>query len=82
MLLAVGTPLGLLFLLVRFDPRVRSAEQLQRLTGLSLLATVPYYQTPQDRRRRQMQASLYGAAALAIVAAYLVSVWINLKGVA
>jgi polysaccharide chain length determinant protein (PEP-CTERM system associated) len=82
MLLAVGTPLGLLFLLVRFDPRLRSAEQLQRLTGLTLLATIPYYQTPQDRRRRQMQASLYGAAALAIVAAYLVSVWINLKGVA
>jgi hypothetical protein len=82
MLLAVGTPLGLLFLLVRFDPRVRSAEQLQRLTGVTLLATVPYYQTPQDRRRRHMQASLYGAAALAVMAAYLVSVWINLKGVA
>lgn len=80
--MAVGVPLGLLFLLVRFDPRVRSAEQLEQLTGLPMLATIPYYQAPQDRRRQQMQFVLLGAVAFAIVLAYLVSVWINLRAAA
>ncbi|OZB59516.1 MAG: hypothetical protein B7X39_11295 [Lysobacterales bacterium 14-68-21] len=80
--LAIGAPLTLLFLLVRFDPRVRSAEQLERLTGLTMLATVPYYQTPQDRRRQQVQSTMLGMVALGVVLAYLVSVWIKLKGAA
>lgn len=80
--LGLALPLGLLFGIARFDPRVRSAEQLERLTGLPTLATVPYYATPQDRRRRRL-GNLALLLILALVgAAYLVVFVLKLRGAA
>ena len=80
--LGLAVPFGLLFGVARFDPRVRSAEQLERLTGLQVLATVPYYATPEDKRREHAR-NLKLAAILAIVGlAYLILLMLKLKGAA
>lgn len=82
LMLGLALPFGLLFGIARFDPRVRSAEQLERLTGLPVLATVSYYATPRDRRRMQLR-NLVLVAMLAVVAvAYATLLVLKLKGVA
>jgi polysaccharide chain length determinant protein (PEP-CTERM system associated) len=80
--LGLALPLGLLFGIARFDPRVRSAEQLERLTGLPTLATVPYYATPQDRRRHRLANLLLMLIVAAVGAAYLVVFALKLRGAA
>lgn len=67
---AVAIPLGLLFLLVRFDPRVRSAKQLERPGGYPVLTVVPGYRTPRDRRRELMRMALSGSIIVAVILAY------------
>ncbi|SEJ03131.1 XrtA system polysaccharide chain length determinant [Frateuria terrea] len=80
MILALAVPFGLLFGIARYDPRIRSAEQLEHLTGVTTLATVPYYSTFQDRRRQVMQNGLLALIVLAVFTAYLVVFWLKLRG--
>jgi len=82
MALAFAVPLGLLFGVVRYDPRVRSAEQLERVTGLTMLAAVPYYATLHDRRRQAVQKGLLVLIVLGVFTAYLVVFWLKLRGMA
>lgn len=76
---AVAVPLGLLFLLVRFDPRVRSPMQLERNAGLPVLTVVPTYRTARDRRseivRVAMSASILFAVFLAFALVYGYKQW-------
>jgi polysaccharide chain length determinant protein (PEP-CTERM system associated) len=78
--LALAVPLALAFALVHFDPRLRSGEELERLTGLGVLAVVPYFPTPMDLRRQRVRNGLLGAVAVGVVLAYMLSVWINMRG--
>ena len=80
--LALAIPFGLLFALARLDPRVRSVEQLERYTGLMVLATVPFYSTPRDRRREQLRNVFLVATILAVVLIYLLLFGLKLKGMA
>jgi len=41
-LLGIAVPLAVLMAIVRLDPRVRSASQIERLVKVPLLATIPY----------------------------------------
>ena len=72
---AVLVPLGLLFLLVRFDPRVRSPGQIERQGNFPVLTVVPAYRTRRDRRREfgrmALSASIVGAVVLAYGLTYL-----------
>jgi polysaccharide chain length determinant protein (PEP-CTERM system associated) len=52
LLLAIAVPVGLLILRARFDPRIRSPRQIEKLGQLPLLAVIPSYFTPRDRRRQ------------------------------
>ena len=52
---AVALPLGLIFLLVRFDPRVRVARQIAQKTSTPLLTVIPTYLTPKERRRQSLR---------------------------
>lgn len=70
LLLAIAVPLGGLFLLVRFDPRARSAAQLESQTSLPMLTVIPAYRTAADRRREWVSTTLCGMAVLALVALY------------
>lgn len=67
---AAVVPFGLLFLFARFDPRVRSPRQLERLGGQAVLTVVPAYRTPRDRRREFMRMALSVSILFAVVLAY------------
>lgn len=67
---AAAIPLGLLFLLARFDPRVRSPRQIERQGNYPLLTTVPGYRTPRDRRREFLRMTLSASILGAVVVAY------------
>lgn len=82
LMLALAAPIGLLLALARFDPRVRSAEQLEQLTGFSTLATVPFYPSPQDRQRDAMRNTVVIALIGTVIVAYAVLLWLKLRGVA
>lgn len=75
LLAALAVPLGLLFLLVRFDPRVRAPGQIERQGNYPLLTVVPGYRTPRDRRREiartTLSASIVGAVFLAYGLVYV-----------
>jgi polysaccharide chain length determinant protein (PEP-CTERM system associated) len=66
LVLAVVLPLLVLFALVRLDPRVRTALQIEREAGLPVLGTMPAYLSAPQRQaaRRRMLAA---AAVLASV---------------
>lgn len=78
--LSVALPLGLLLALVWFDPRVRSVWQLEQAIGTPVLATIPFYPTPSDRRRDRMRNTIVGLIVIGVGAVYLIAVWIRLKG--
>src|SRR6201991_1039541 len=78
--LSLAIPFGLLFGVTRFDPRVRSVWQLEQGTGLTVLAAIPYYPTPRDRRRDRVRNSLLGFIVAGVAIVYLVVFWLRLKG--
>jgi polysaccharide chain length determinant protein (PEP-CTERM system associated) len=82
LLLALAIPVGLLVGIARFDPRVRSAEQLERLTGFTTLATVPFYPSPQDRRTENLRNTVLVLLVAAVMAAYLILFWLKMRGAA
>ena len=67
---AALVPLGLLFLLVRFDPRVRSPGQIERQGNYPVLTVVPAYRTKRDRRREFARMALSASILSAVVLAY------------
>ncbi|WP_426703006.1 XrtA system polysaccharide chain length determinant [Rhodanobacter sp. Col0626] len=80
--LALAVPFGLLFTLVRFDPRVRSVWQLERATGMTVLASVPFYPSPQDRQRSHLHNTLLVLIVAGVVAVYLILFLLKLRGLA
>ena len=69
--LAVIVPLGLLLLRVRFDPRLRSARQLERqLGGGVLLAAIPAYPSPQVKHRKFFVNLASASCVILVVLAY------------
>jgi len=63
---AIAVPLALLFLLVRFDPRVRAPGQIERQGNYPLLTVVPGNRTPRDRRR-EFGRTVLGASIVGLV---------------
>jgi len=78
--LSIVLPLSLLLALVWFDPRVRSVWQLEQAIGAPVLASIPFYPTPGDRRRDRMRNMTVALIVLGVFAVYLIAVWIRLKG--
>src|SRR5690348_9650428 len=56
--LALAAPIGLLFGVARFDPRVRSARLLERHIAVPVLAAVPSYAVPRERRNDRARYAL------------------------
>ncbi|HWU76425.1 MAG TPA: XrtA system polysaccharide chain length determinant [Rhodanobacter sp.] len=81
-LAGLAAPFGLLFGIARLDPRVRSIEQLESSSGLQVLASVPFYPTPADRRREHRRTVALTLIVLAVVIVYLIVFWLKLKGLA
>ncbi|ANB17151.1 XrtA system polysaccharide chain length determinant [Dokdonella koreensis] len=71
-------PLGLLFLLAQFDPRIRSAERLEQIAGVPVLASVPAYTTSRDRLRDRFRTTLMVLIVLGVAAAYALLFWLRM----
>jgi polysaccharide chain length determinant protein (PEP-CTERM system associated) len=69
--LAALIPIGLLFGVSRYDPRVRSRELLEYSTGLPVLATIPHFETPEDDRKRHRRNVLIVLLLLGVAVCYL-----------
>ncbi|MCY7353505.1 MAG: hypothetical protein LH470_00155 [Lysobacter sp.] len=70
LLMAITLPMGLVFLLARFDPRVRSAPQLARRISVPLLTVIPPYYTPRERRHQFARAALSFGILAAVFVTY------------
>lgn len=67
---AIALPLGLLFLVVRFDPRARSVAQLEHGLSLPILTEIPPYRTAVDRRREWFSTAMCALAVGAVAVLY------------
>lgn len=71
LLLAVLIPALLLFAWVRFDPRVRNASQIEQVSGLPVLGSIPPSPAaPQQRSRSRRQARWAFALLLVVPISY------------
>jgi len=69
--LAALVPLGLLYLMVTYDPRVRSVRQLERRHGAyPILTAIPQYRTGRDRRRELGRMAVTASIFFTVLAAY------------
>ena len=75
--LAFAAPIGLLFGVARFDPRVRSARLLERHLAVPVLAAVPSYAVPRERRNDRARYALAILLMLGVFAAYALVYWIR-----
>ena len=75
--LALALPPALLFLFARFDPRVRSARELERYVGVPVLASVPVYATRRERRNEHMRFLLVALLILGVLATYAMTYWMR-----
>ncbi len=71
--LGIALPLALLFGLVQWDPRLRSANQLEQFTGVPVLASVPTYANARDRRATRVRDVVLVLLLVAVVAAYAIA---------
>lgn len=66
----IAIPLALLFLLVKFDPRVRAPGQIERQGNYPVLTVVPPNRTRRDRRREFARTALAAGLVLVVFVAY------------
>lgn len=79
LVLAGLAPVGLLLAIVRLDPRVRSAPQIERAASVPLLVGIPYAPTLRDRARQRRHALLAAAMVMSVFATYAVLFAVRLK---
>ncbi|WP_162456524.1 XrtA system polysaccharide chain length determinant [Pseudoxanthomonas kalamensis] len=70
LLLGLLASLGLLFSMIKFDPRVRSASQIESEARLPVLSTIPSYVTGRDRRRHFRRYAIAATVFLTVPVAY------------
>jgi polysaccharide chain length determinant protein (PEP-CTERM system associated) len=75
--LAVLVPLGVLFAIVSFDGRVRSAGQIESLARVPLLVSIPYAPSGEEHRRNRMRQILSAILLASVFVAYLVAFLLN-----
>lgn len=73
-------PLGLLWLLVQFDPRVRWEHRLREELALPVLATLPTMDTAEVRRKRSLHGSVFWLGLIILVGVYGTVGWLKYTG--
>ncbi|MEO6689555.1 MAG: XrtA system polysaccharide chain length determinant [Dokdonella sp.] len=76
--LGLVLPLGLLFLVARFDTRLRSVDELERIAGVPVLASVPVYSTRRERRGETARLAFSALLLLATASAFALTYWYRL----
>lgn len=79
LILGFLAPFGVLFLIVRFDPRVRSAQQIEKVARVPLLVSISY--RPAEREMsKEKKNGLYAAMVVGgVFAVYAAAFLIRLK---
>lgn len=77
MVLAVLAPLGVLFAMVSFDGRVRSAEQIEHLAQVPVLVSIPYAPSGEELGRARMRKVLSAILVASVLIAYVVAYWLT-----
>jgi polysaccharide chain length determinant protein (PEP-CTERM system associated) len=75
--LGIAIPIGFVFGLTRYDPRIRSSMQLEQL-GIPVLAAVPFYATRGDRNKERMRLAVILLLLAGVAAAYGLTYWLKL----
>ena len=70
LVLAAAVPLLLLLGLVKFDPRVRTPTQIEKLAGLPLLGAIPRYPTRAARARSFRRLALASSVFMTVPVVY------------
>jgi polysaccharide chain length determinant protein (PEP-CTERM system associated) len=79
LILGLLAPFGVLFLIVRFDPRVRSAQQIEKIARVPLLVSISY--RPAERElSKEKKNGLYAAMVVGgVFAVYVAAFLIRMK---
>lgn len=79
--LGAAIPIGLLFALLRFDPRVRSATVLSKELAVPILVSVPVYASARQRRSDRIRTGAGVAILLLVALAFATLAWMRLSHV-
>lgn len=76
----LGLGAGMIFLLEFFDTSLRRDEQIEKELGLTILASIPLLQVPNDKKKRRVE--IIGFVLLSIYAIIVLSFFavLNIKG--
>ena len=69
---ALAIPIAWLFLLAKFDPRIRSQKQLQEAVSVPVLASIPQYRTSGVKRQELVRMMVAGSALTAVLLVYAI----------
>ncbi|MFT3790728.1 MAG: hypothetical protein QM741_06555 [Rudaea sp.] len=72
-------PLLLLFAQAKLDPRVHTAEQIERLTGLPVLASIPVYANFQEQRKSRYTTLVLVLIVLGVLVAYMLFISLHMR---
>ena len=61
-------------------PPVAEIAALAHEVGAPVLAAIPFYPTPADRRRDRARNMVVALIVLGVAVVYLIAVWFRLKG--
>ncbi len=78
--LAVALPMGLLFALVKLDPRVRSPVQIERDAGLPVLGSIPPYRSRRQRSQQIRRFALASTLFTSVPVIYAVTYMLKVMG--
>lgn len=73
--LALLLPVGFLLAVVRFDPRVRSVGQIEKLANVPLLVAIPYAAPggePRERTRRRLAAAMVVGVVVVYILVFII----------
>jgi polysaccharide chain length determinant protein (PEP-CTERM system associated) len=77
--LGASAPLGLLFLMLRVDPRIRTPVALAQGLAVPVLVTIPEYASGSAGRHQRWKAGMGFALMMAVLLAYGIFGWMRYK---
>jgi polysaccharide chain length determinant protein (PEP-CTERM system associated) len=78
LILGIVLPIAFVFAMTRYDPRIRSAAQLEQL-GIPVLAAVPFYETRSDRNKERVRLAAILLMLAGVAAAYALTYVLKLS---
>ncbi len=79
-LLGIGIPLGLIYVKIMMDPRVRFKETIADQLDLPVLVGIPHYQSPRERRLNIVNVAGLGTVVTATLGVYVLVGYLRYTG--